>query len=133
MSQFTDLVHNLSATPGWAGATIATSTDTTSTIVIDTQGFEAVMFAVYSGALTDGTYLLKIMECANSDGTTGAAEVAAYQQQDTLTASNTVKKVGADLSKRYCTLRITSATVTTGCVFKGAIALLAGARNNPVA
>lgn len=128
-----DLVHNVKATPGYAGATISSSTTTTSTIVIDTQGFESVMFALYAGALTDGTYLLKILETDNSDGTTGAAEVASYQQQDTLIASNTVKKVGAKTSRRYCTLSILSAAVTTGCVFKGAIALLAGARNAPVA
>ncbi len=128
-----DLVHNVKAIPGYAGATISSSTDTTSTIVIDTQGYESVAFALYAGTLTDGTYLLKILETDNSDGTTGAAEVAAYQVQDTLTASNTVKKVGAKTNKRYCTLRITSATVTSGCVFKGAVALLGGAKNGPVA
>lgn len=128
-----DLVHNVKATPGYAGATISSSTTTTSTIVIDAQGFESVMFALYAGTLTDGTYQLKILETDNSDGTTGAAEVASYQQQDTLIASNTVKKVGAKLSRRYCTLSILSATVTSGCVFKGAIALLSGARNAPVA
>lgn len=128
-----DLVHNLKATPGYAGATIGSSTTTTSTTVIDTQGFESVMFALYAGTLTDGSYLMKILETDNSDGTTGAAEVAAYQEQDTLIASNTVKKVGAKTSKRYCTLSIVSSGVTSGCVFKGAIALLAGAKNAPVA
>lgn len=128
-----DIVHNIKATPGYAGATISSNATTTSTIVIDSQGFNAVMFALYAGTLTDGSYLLKILETNNSDGTTGATEVAAYEQQDTLTASNTVKKVGAKLSKRYCTLSIVSSGVTSGCVFKGAIALLDGALNAPVA
>lgn len=130
-----DLVHNISVKPAWPGATIATNTDTTATVVIDSAGCEAVAFAVYSGAYTDGTYLLKIMETDNSDGTTGAAEVAAYQQQDSFGAasSTTVKKVGAVLSKRYCTLRITSTGTTTGCVFKGAVALLGHCRARPVA
>jgi len=130
---FEDLVNNVSARPGWAGATIATDTDTTSTIVIDAQGFESVMYTVYSGTRTDGTYVLKILETDNSDGTTGAAEVGSYQAQNSVTASNVVKKVGAKLTKRYCTLRLTSTGTTTGCVFKGAVALLGGARNNPVA
>lgn len=128
-----DLANNLKATPGWAGATINSDTDTTSTIVIDSQGFESVMFAVYSGTRTDGSYLLKILETDDADGTTGAAEVGSYQVQGTISASNTVKKVGAKLTKRYCTLRITSSGTTSGCVFKGAIALLGGAKNAPVA
>ncbi len=138
---FQDLVNNIKATAGYAGATIATATDTDSAVIIDTQGFESVAFAVYVGAITDGQYVLKIMETDNSDGTTGAAEVASYQNvaaDRTFTKtptddSNRVRKVGADCTKRYCKLRITSTGTTTGAVFKGAVALLGGARNNPVA
>jgi hypothetical protein len=128
-----DLVHNVAAAPGWAGATINSNTDTDSALVIDTQGFDSSMFAVHSGTWTDGAFQLKIMETDNPDGTTGAAEVASYQQQDTLGASNVVKKVGARANKRYQKLRITSTGVTTGCVFKSAVSLLAGAKNSPVA
>lgn len=128
-----DLVHNIKATAGWPGATIGSNTTTTSTVVIDTQGFESSMFAVYPGTWTDGAFLLKILETDNSDGTTGAAEVGAYEQQDTVGASNVVKKVGAKTNKRYQTLSIVSSGVTTGCVFKGAVALLDGAKNAPVA
>lgn len=129
----TDIVNNVKATAGWAGATIASNTNTTSTIVIDSQGFEGVAFAVYNGTRTDGSYLLKIMETDNADGTTGADEVGTYQVQNTITTSNVVAKVGAKLTKRYCTLRITSTGVTTGSVFKGSVAILGGARNAPVA
>jgi hypothetical protein len=129
-----DLVNNLKMTAGWAGATISTNTDTDSTIVIDSQGFESVAFAVYTGTVTDGAYVLKIRETDNSDGTTGAAEVGSYQVQNSIAAAddNAVKKVGAKLTKRYCTLRITSTGTTTGAVFKGAVALLGGAKNAPV-
>ncbi len=131
-----DIVNNLKATAGWVGATISTDTDTTSTLVIDSSGYEAVMFAVFSGAITDGAYVLKIMECDNADGTTGATEVGTYQFQDTFSLAETeddlVQKVGAKLTKRYCTLRITSTATTSGGVFKGAIALLGNARNSPV-
>ena len=130
-----DIVHNLKMTAGWAGATINSDTNTTSTIVIDSQGFESVAFAVYSGTVTDGTYTLKIMETDNSDGTTDAAEVGSYQSQGSFAAADdsVVKKVGAKLTKRYCTLRITSASTSSGAVFKGAVALLGSARNAPVA
>lgn len=133
MESGSDLVHNIKATPGYAGATIGSNTTTTSPIVIDTQGFESSMFAVYAGAWTDGAFALKILETDNSDGTTGAAEVASYQQQDSVGASNVVKKVGTKPNKRYQTLSIVSTGVTTGCVFKGAIALLGGPLNAPVA
>jgi hypothetical protein len=128
-----DLVHNLKTSPGYAGGTIGSNTDTDSAVIIDTQGFGSVAFALYAGTRTDGSYLLKIMETDNPDGSTGAAEVASYQQQDTLNASNTVKKVGAKTSKRYCKLRITSTGVTTGCVMKGAICLQGTPLNAPVA
>jgi hypothetical protein len=124
---FENLVKSLKALAAWVGATIATNTDTTSTVVIDTQGYEPeVMFAVYSGTITDGSYVLEIRETDNSDGTTGAAEVGSYLHQDTFAATedNAVQKVGARLSKRYCTLNIASTGTTTGGVFKGAIAVL---------
>lgn len=124
---FGNLVKNLKALAAWAGATIATDTDTTSTIVIDTLGCDSeVMFAVYSGTITDGAYQLKIMETDNADGTTGAAEVGSYLHQDSfaLAEDNLVQKVGARLTKRYCTLRLTSTATTSGGVFKGAIAFL---------
>lgn len=124
---FENLVKNLKALAAWAGATISTNTDTTSTIVIDTQGYDPeVMFAVHSGAITDGSYLLKIMQTDNADGVTGATEVGSYLHQDTFvsTEDDTVQKVGARISKRYCTLRLSSSGATTGGVFKSAIALL---------
>jgi hypothetical protein len=133
-----DLANNVKMTAGWGGATINTNTTTTSTLVIDMQGFESLAFAVYPGAITDGSYALKILETDNADGTTGAAEVPAYQVQNSVTKSptdhsNTVRKVGAKPTKRYCTLSIVSTGTTTGAVFKGAVALQGGAKNAPVA
>jgi hypothetical protein len=124
---FENLVKNVKALVAWAGATINSNTDTTSTIVIDTQGYDPeVMFVVHSGTITDGSYVLKIRETDNSDGTTDAADVASYLKQDTVVAAedDTVQVVGARLSKRYCTLRLTSTGTTSGGVFKSAIALL---------
>jgi len=131
----TDIANNIQVKKAWAGATINTNTDTTSTTVIDTQGFEGLMFAVVTATITDGTYVLKIIECDNADGTTGATEVGAYIKQESVVATddNATRKVGAKLTKRYCTLRLTSTGTTTGGVFSTAVAILGGARNNPVA
>ena len=125
-------MNSQSVIPGYAGGTISTDTDTTGGITVDTQGYDTVAFALYAGTRTDGSYLLKIMETDNADGTTGATEVAAYNVQQTLIASNTVKKVEAKPSKRFARLRVTSTAVTSGCVMKGAVAVLSKARNNPV-
>ncbi len=128
-----DLANNTKATVGYAGGTIASSTTTTSTVVIDMQGFESLMFTVHAGTWTDGAHLLKILETDNPDGTTGAAEVASYGVQDTIGASNVVKKVGCGPGLRYRTLSIASTGVTSGVVLKSAVALLGGAKNAPVA
>jgi hypothetical protein len=134
---FTDLVNNIKATAGYAGGTISTDTDTAGGIAIDTQGYESVAFLCYMGAITTGTATLKIMETDNSDGTTGITEVGSYLVQGAFTKSptddsNKVKKVGAKVSKRYAVLRITSGG-TANLVVKGAIAVLGGAHNAPVA
>jgi hypothetical protein len=130
-----DLANNIKLAPAWGGATISTNTDTTSTVVVDSLGYNSIVIGVLTGTITDGTYVLKILETDNADGTTGAAEVAAYHVQDSVVAAsdNTVKKVGAALTKRYCTLRLTSTGTTSGGVFAGAIAALGNALNRPVA
>lgn len=129
-----DLVHNLKVTPAYAGGTISSDTTTSGGIVIDTLGYSAVMFAIYSGAITDGTYTPKITECDNADGTTGAAEVTAYQIKQTFAAADdsAVKVCGAKITKRYCVLSLVSASTTSGGVFKGAVAIL-GEKDRPPA
>lgn len=124
-------LNNQKVLQGYAGGTINTDTDTSGGITIDTQGFERVGFLLHAGTVTAGTLTPKIMETDNSDGTTGATEVPAYTVQQTLSASNTVKKCEAVPTKRYCRLRITSAS-SANIVVKGAEAVLSKARNNPV-
>ncbi len=133
-----DLANNVKATAGYAGATIATNADTDSAVIIDSQGFESLMYAVYVGAITDGTYKLKILESDSATFADSGAEVGSYHVQNSFTKtptdnSNSVLKVGAKLSKRYAKLRITSTGTTSGAVFKGAVALLGGAHSAPVA
>ena len=130
-----DIANNVQVKKAYVGSTINTNTDTTSTTVIDAQGFGSVMFVALTATVTDGSYLLKIMECDNADGTTGATEVAAYTKQETIVAANdnAASKVGARLSKRYCTLRFTSTGTTTGAVIGACAAILGAPRNAPVA
>lgn len=124
-------LQNQKVTPAYAGGTINTDTDTGGGITIDTQGFEKVGYVLHAGTRTDGTYVLKITETDNADGTTGAAEVGSYIVQETLNASNTTKKVETKPNKRYQRLRITSSSTSSGCVFKGAVAILSDPRNAP--
>ncbi len=129
-----DLHHDCSCVPAWAGATIATDTNT-DCIEIDRLGFEALEVAVYSGTLTDGAYALSFIHSDTSgsgyttcgdDETLGAASFA-------LTDDNVVKRLGYIGNKRYVKLRITSTGTTSGGVFKGAIAVLASPLHAPVA
>lgn len=128
-----DLVHSILVKPAYAGGTISTDTDTSGAIVIDTLGYGSIMFAVYSGAITDGTYKLEINETDNADGTTDAAEVGSYQEQESFVAASdsTTKVVGAAMTKRYAVLNIASTGTTSGGVFKGAIAILGDPRVRP--
>lgn len=125
-------MQNQTIEPGYAGATINSNTTTVSALTIDTQGFGKVGFALYAGTLTDGEYQLAATETDNADGTTGAAAPAnGYITQETLIASNTVKKVEFVPSKRYVRLTIVSTGVTSGCVFKGAVAIKSEPINAP--
>lgn len=124
-------VNNQSLIPGYAGGTINTDTDTSGGITIDTQGFEEVAFSLHAGTVSAGQIVPKILETDNADGTTGATEVPGYNVQQTLSASNTVKKVAAKPTKRYCRLRMTSSG-SANIVVKSAQAVLSKARNNPV-
>jgi len=123
-------LKNQKVTPAYAGGTINTDTDTGGGITIDTQGFEKVGYVLHAGTVTAGTITLKITETDNADGTTGAAEVGSYTVQETLTASNTSKKVETKPNKRYQRLRMTSAS-SANIVVKGAVAILSDPRNAP--
>jgi hypothetical protein len=129
-----DLVHNIKAVLAWAGATIATNTDTDSAVIIDTQGFQSAAFLVPSGTLTDGTYALKVLESDSATFADGGAEVGGYQVQDSFAATddNKVKKVGPKFKKRYLKLRVTSTGTTTGGIFTQAIAVLGNPVSAPV-
>lgn len=133
---FNDNVDNLKITAAYAGGTISSDTDTAGGIAIDTQGYGSVTFAVYMGAITAGNCVVKVMETDNSNGTTDITECANYLATATFTKSpdlsNTVKKVGVVPTKRYVVLRLTTNT-SANLVVKGAIAILGGAHEVPVA
>lgn len=133
MMRLKDLHHDCNIVPAYAGGTIATDTNTDG-IAVDRLGFEACEFALYSGTITDGTYDLTVLHsdtdsnyaAAPADSIIGAAQFVAA-------SDNVVKRIGYIGNKRYVKLRITSASTTSGGVFKGAIAVLASPYHAPVA
>ncbi|WP_193183258.1 hypothetical protein [Nisaea sediminum] len=106
--------------------------------IIDTAGFESLLFSIASGAVTDGAFTPSMTEGDESDLSDGTA-VAAGDMLGTVagatfadTDDNAVKKVGYRGNKRYVRLTLTAAGVTNGGFF-AATAHLGHPRNAPVA
>lgn len=107
--------------------------------IIDTAGFESLLFSIAAGTLTDGAYTPSMTEGDESDlsdgttvaagdmlGTVAGATFAAADDDDV------VKKVGYRGNKQYVRLTLTAASVTNGGFFS-ATAHLGHPRNAPVA
>jgi len=121
----------------------AQATATVTGPVVDTQGFEAIMFAINIGAVTTADasnyFTLKIQEGDASDlsdaaDVTNAARLlhaAAAVINDATGDDNTTQKMGCTIgTKRYMRL-VATETGTADATF-GAVALLTGARHAPV-
>lgn len=99
---------------------------------IDTQGYEALEFALQAGVLTDGTWTSAVFagNAANmSDETdissTGLIGVTAGPSF-AITDDSVVKRVGvnvAQVGKRYYRIKATQAAATTGGYFCGSAIL----------
>jgi hypothetical protein len=108
----------------------AISTDTTTNgNIIDTRGYESVLFVMQSATLTDGTYTPLIQE-GDDSGLSDAAAVADADLTDTeagqafaATDDNATKKIAYVGSKRYVRLNIVSASTSSGGTL-GAVAIL---------
>ena len=119
----------------------AISTNTTSAgNIIDTQGYAGVMFTLFSGAYTDGTYT-PLLEESDDSGLSASNAVAdadllpagtGQEASAALTAANTISKIGYRGTKRYVRLSIVSTVVTTGATL-GAVAILGQPSNAPIA
>ena len=101
--------------------TTAISSDTTTNgEILDTAGFESILFVIQSGTITDGTYTPLIQEGDNS-GLSDAAAVADADLTNTeasvafaATDDNAVKSIAYVGDKRYVRLNIVSASTSSG-------------------
>ena len=101
--------------------TTAISSDTTTNgVIIDTAGYESIMFVIVSGTITDGTYTPLIQE-GDDSGLSDAASVADADLTNTeasvaftATDDNTVKSIAYVGSKRYVKFNIDSAGTSSG-------------------
>ena len=124
-------IQNLKAVAAYAGATINTATDTDSTIIIDTKGYDFLKMSVLSGAITaaGSGATVKVMESTASNGA-NPTEATALGSKGAFTADgddNVVRSTDVVLSKRYALLRITSAASFNGIIL-GAVAILGNKR-----
>jgi hypothetical protein len=113
--------------------TIGSNTTTVGNI-IDTVGFESLLFLVSLGNWTDGTFTVKLEE-GDDSGLSDAADVPAAQVLGTLPAlgaDNAIGRVGSIGKKRYQRLSIVTTGVTTGSTGVSAQAVLAHPKHAPV-
>ena len=101
--------------------TTAISSDTTTNgVIIDTAGFESILFVIQSGTLADGTYTPLIQE-GDDSGLSDAASVADADLTNTeasvafaATDDNKSKSIAYVGDKRYVRLNIVSASTSSG-------------------
>ena len=135
----TDLKSELHATRCIEPRVIMAGNATYTGQIIDKAGFEAVVYTLYAGTLTDATYTCDVYESDDSGmaGETAALAASLSGQAPAFTFigaagadSNKVKAVGYIGQKRYTRLKIVQSGATTGG-YIGAICHLGKARNLP--
>lgn len=107
---------------------VAAITSNTTTVgnIIDVRDAGRVNFSMFSGARTDGSYVILLEESDASDlsGSNAVADgdmlgqdpdsATAPEAQATITAANKIKKIGYVGTKAYVRPSIVSTSVTTG-------------------
>lgn len=132
MAKF-DIASDLNVTNALNTAAI-TSNTTTSGTGVDLKGYQAVMFVIKSGTLTDGAYAINVQESDDNSTYTDAtaADIVGTEPSFALTDDNTAKKVGYVGDKRYARIQVVSTSVTSGGTI-GAVAVRGHADVAPVA
>lgn len=131
-----DLHNNVDDRVALDAQAITTNTTTVGNI-IDTKGFNSIVFAILSKVITDGAYALKV-EDGEDSGLSDAADVPAADVLGALTGfvaadDNVVKRIGVVSKKRYVRLSIVSTGVTAGVDIMSAVAILGHPLRAPVA
>ena len=132
-----DLAHSIKPVLAFAPAAKAA---TANGLDVDLSGYEAAVFHLVVGTVTDGTHTPKLQEADdNGSGAPGTyADVAAASQIGSFTALTTgagnggsaVQEVGYIGAKRWVRLVMTVSGATTGAVY-GAEVVLGRARSEP--
>lgn len=116
-----DINSVLTAVKALAPVVIATDT-TTVCATIDNALFEALLYQVISGVVTDGAYVCHLYESDDS-GMSGETEVTDAGSLNgtvpsfALTDDGVVKQFGYRGKKRYTRLKIVSTATTSGGLF----------------
>jgi len=120
-----DLYSNIEVVNALTALTIDSDTTTVGEI-IDTQGYESLVFAVKSETITDGAFAVQIF--AGDEPAMGDEVVVVkdFNLADTLldtaisfalTDDNTVKFIGVVSGKRYARIKLVSTATTDGGAF----------------
>jgi hypothetical protein len=130
-----DLHHKSNGENALSAHTITISSDTTTLgAEIDTQGFNSFVFFLQSGVITDGNYVVSLVESDTSGGTFTAVDSAEqlgnanYAQAE----DNTIKRLGYIGKKRYVKFSIVSTSTSSGGIFSGLV-VKSDALTQPVA
>lgn len=133
-----DLFNRTTIAMALKEAAIATNTTTVGDVV-DRKGQESFMFVLFSGTVTDGTFV-PLVEHDDVVGFGGAAAVPDNQLHSTEVAEqfvaaddDLVKKIGYRGEKRFVRLSIVSTGVTTGVDSLGAVAVMGHRRSHGAA
>ena len=116
-------------------AAITSDTTTTGNIIDVSDADGGVNFTFFSGAYTDGSYVLLVEE-GNDSGLSDAAAVddlqlvaqdtssaTAPEAQTTIAAANKIKRIGYRGSKRYVRLSIVSTSTSSGATLGATVDL----------
>jgi len=131
-----DLQGETQAAIALAPVSIATDT-TTAGLIIDTLGYESIMFAMITGVLTDGDYLA-VLHDGDTSNLADAAVVSGDDLLGTLpnfdadTDDATVGRFGYRGKKRYVRVSVTSSSTSTGALV-AVLATLGHPKTVPVA
>lgn len=135
-------IHNDVSTLIARNVAAITSNTTSAGNIIDTRGFDALQFVLFTGARTDGTYTPLIEESDASD-MSGSNPVAdenligtgistGQEAAAAISTANAETRIGYVGSRRYVRLSVVSTGVTSGATV-GALAILAKPRVAPTA
>ena len=118
---------------------IATDT-TTNSAAIDMQGYESLVLVAETGAWTDGTFTMALLEGDDTNISNASAVADAdllptgtgQEASAALGAANSISKVGYRGTSRYVFVGLVSASTTTGATV-GVKAIQGHPANAPVA